>query len=645
MEFRTCFSSICESGYKIDAIKSGMQKYLRRREPAKMKWCANELYKFHFGENENEKQIGKGIFSNLINRIIVMLDEELCFDEVTRYLAIYEWIEELRKEEDYEAGLAILYRICDALCCGNLIRLSSDICGFYNKRIFMDKVEVKVEEMMSMEEVNIHSLVKKGESEDFELCLRNFVGHFNQKNTNAYYWLFRIFHMENEGVKSRYRRKEYIYGVWEFLEGLIGENEKLRKCWENRIKEFYNKSKNERKMFLVAVVNVFMYRDEIDFEKEITFCESAVIHEKKMVLDDYCIDMHCSSGRNSGKNRKDFAMEGCLVVDEYVKYKVEEWRAYYISEKLKDVAIYKKAKVVKFVASVKEKVVKEVKEKVVKEVKKKVVKEIKEKAVKSKIQEKKALKSKMEALNQKLDFIPMDSFEFIRLCSNTTCGNKVMCFIVKYNEKLYVLKEGRDTMNYNYDYDMIDKCKDVFGLKSIEMVRIRSDKKIEKIDKSQKFWENNFHFVEKKDVVYSMMNFIEGIKFIDYRRSIGEDNVSEELWIEYMKIGLFRGIFLVSDFSQINILLDKDKNSYSIDEHDVLGKRDYMVGEKNMKVYKKYYYKVDNIMSDLYANQEEKIDVIRNVMGRYLIDEEKINEVISNYKNLRERFSKEYLDM
>jgi len=259
--------------------------------------------------------------------------------------------------------------------------------------------------------------------------------------------------------------------------------------------------------------------------------------------------------------------------------------------------------------------------------------------------EKKGLKSKMEVLNQKLDFIPMDSFEFIRLCSNTTCGNKVMCFIVKYNEKLYVLKEGRDTMNYNYDYDMIDKCKEVFGLKSIGMVRIRSDKKIEKIDKSQKFWENNFHFVEKKDVVYSMMNFIEGIKFIDYRRSVGEDNVSEELWIEYMKIGLFRGIFLVSDFSQINVLLDKDKNSYSIDKHDVLGKRDYMVGEKNMKVYKKYYYKVYNIMSDLYANQEEKIDVIRNVMGRYLIDEEKINEVISNYKNLRERFSKEYLDM
>ena len=52
MEFRTCFSSICESGYKIDAIKSGMQKYLRRREPAKMTWCANELYKFHFGEND-----------------------------------------------------------------------------------------------------------------------------------------------------------------------------------------------------------------------------------------------------------------------------------------------------------------------------------------------------------------------------------------------------------------------------------------------------------------------------------------------------------------------------------------------------------------------------------------------------------------
>ena len=61
-QFRTCFSSICESGYKIDLVKSGMQKYLRRREAQKMKWCVTKIYKFKFGKNEKE-----------INRILNLL--------------------------------------------------------------------------------------------------------------------------------------------------------------------------------------------------------------------------------------------------------------------------------------------------------------------------------------------------------------------------------------------------------------------------------------------------------------------------------------------------------------------------------------------------------------------------------------------
>lgn len=153
--------------------------------------------------------------------------------------------------------------------------------------------------------------------------------------------------MSNEGSRSIYRRKEYIYGIWEYLEGLWQGNPNLKKCWENRLKEFYNKDKNERKMFLVGAVNVFMYRDEIDFEKVFEYQESAEIDTKKMKLDDYCIDMHCSAGRNSGKNSKDFALEGCLVINEYEKYKVEEWRDYYIGEKLNDQTVAKKVKPVK----------------------------------------------------------------------------------------------------------------------------------------------------------------------------------------------------------------------------------------------------------------------------------------------------------
>ena len=39
MRWRTCFSSISYYGYKVDIVKSGIQKYLRRREYDKMLWC------------------------------------------------------------------------------------------------------------------------------------------------------------------------------------------------------------------------------------------------------------------------------------------------------------------------------------------------------------------------------------------------------------------------------------------------------------------------------------------------------------------------------------------------------------------------------------------------------------------------------
>ncbi len=46
IKWRTCFSSVSNSGYKLDLLKSGLQKYLRRREYDKMLWCLSEIYLF-----------------------------------------------------------------------------------------------------------------------------------------------------------------------------------------------------------------------------------------------------------------------------------------------------------------------------------------------------------------------------------------------------------------------------------------------------------------------------------------------------------------------------------------------------------------------------------------------------------------------
>ena len=73
--FRTCFSSMSYNGYKLDILKSGIQKYLRRREFDKMIWCVAEIYLFQvLQKTEQDKKATKGIITNLINRLIVMMD-------------------------------------------------------------------------------------------------------------------------------------------------------------------------------------------------------------------------------------------------------------------------------------------------------------------------------------------------------------------------------------------------------------------------------------------------------------------------------------------------------------------------------------------------------------------------------------------
>ena len=154
----------------------------------------------------------------------------------------------------------------------------------------------------------------------------------------------------------------------------------------------------------------------------------------------------------------------------------------------------------------------------------------------------------------------------IKICTEKTCGNKVMCF--EYEGKIW--KEGRKSMNYNRDYCVLDECKEVFGLEKIGMKRVLSNFRIEKIDKGKKSWVNNWHKVkDKKSVVYCVMDKVDpGIEIGKNKKMLK----NREILKEFVKIGVFRGIFRVSDFNGRNVLIKDGNKLVSIDEGDI-GKR------------------------------------------------------------------------
>ena len=670
LAYRTCFSSITRHGYKLDLMKSGMQKYLRRGELKMMMWCAVEIFNFELmAEDEKEKKMCKGIITNMLNRIIVMMDEELLFCEVERYLVLRNLIEKF--DEDRKNGMKYLINICKCLSDGKICRHASDIRAFWDYRIRFKDVEFD-EEKKDLNNV---------------YCFEKFVEKFNDNDDNMFYYMFKIFNSGEKISKGGFRKKkEYVYKIWEVLFDLeFVKNNKynnglVKRLMEYKFNEFdKNKKRGERFMFLVnsielvrggpdrLFINEVYYNDLMEMYnvnniKDEEIAEILKCNSEYKQMDDYVIDMHTSMGRKMGKNRKDFALEGCVVLNEDRTFLKKEWREYYIKEKLDNPIRTKKKrwegkkKVEKSlkIEIKKEKVVKKVKK--LKQVKlnfpkeekktKKTDREI-ERQKKYKMIKKMRGKPNFDDLERDLKFVDSKGIDKIRLCTENTCGNKVMCF--EYNGKIW--KEGRKSMNYNRDYCVLDECKELFGLEKIGMERILSNFRIEKVDKNKKSWVDNWQKVMIKDgdekVVYCVMDKIEpGIEIGKKKKEMLENR---KMLKEFVKIGVFRGIFRVSDFNGRNVLIKGDDKLVSIDEGDI-GKRLDIIGGREkwlINELNKDKMIIKEILSELISIElplVESIPIIAEKMKKYKFSDELVGEVGRNFRFLKKDLEKEGIE-
>ena len=264
-------------------------------------------------------------------------------------------------------------------------------------------------------------------------------------------------------------------------------------------------------------------------------------------------------------------------------------------------------------------------------------------------------KVKFDDLEKNLKFVDGLNIqkEKLILCSDTTCGNKVMCF--EYDGKIW--KESRKSMFYNRDYCVIDACKELFGLRKIGMERVLSNFRIEKIDKGKKSWKDNWHKViigeDDEKVVYCVMNKITHCNWkipmeignIKHSLVYGVENggnigQNRALFKEFVKIGVYRGIFRCSDFNCRNVLVgleDQFSPQYlvSIDEGDIGKRLDILGGREKwlvdgLNADKKI---ISEIIYELTLSME--MEYILNKMKEYKFSNELCVEVLNNWKNLK----------
>lgn len=598
IHYRTPLNSKSFSDIPVDVLKSGIQKYLRHREKDKMIWCMEELFLFGIlGQTDTEKKTGKAIVSNLINRIIIMMDEELSFRECEKYLLIRKYLDDFENSE--RKDISYLRVICEILVEGNLCRRNS-----YGRSYWCHRLEIEGDE---------------DSNDSDENYFKNFKECFENGNEEWAIWMFKLFKSERKNEKKLFRRSESIYMIWKYLFNLekVKKDENLKKVLDFKLKEFFKKDRKERFIFLYSSIDLCMYYDgkwdnhwnELYEKKRLHFLENNEIdieNREKIELDDYVIDMHTSIGKKMGRNKEHFKKIGCFVVNENEEYLRKEWKEYYIN----------------FTNS--SKIDGEKKQK----------KNYRKREDKTKINQDK--NKKKEILNfdfvENKELLEIDENE-IKLCCDVVCGNKVMCF--EYDGKIY--KEGRKSMNYNLDYYVFDMCKELFGINCIGMELRLGKFRIVKKDKSVLSYKDNWK-VERTDenVVYAVMNKIGNCEMLIERKN---EVVKNPRWLkEYCRIGMVRGIFRVSDFNMRNVLIDGNDELVSIDENDILGKRKDVFGMKNRAILKELKKNEKLFMELLQEIWEVDFDAVEEIVKKFGFDGEKIRE---NWMNLEEDVRKE----
>ena len=662
MVVHTCFNNKSYFGFKASALKSGICKYMRRSKRVKFMWCVSEMLLFNFHEK------GGGLVTNLINRLKILLMEEMSVSEISRIILGIKKLNEFEKSgrKDMER----IIEFCKIVIDSKKTRSASYINWWWRTHPEEYKLnDVVIDKVKKYE--------KKGDNEEL-LKLGELLIKFVEDRDE------RIFDIFNKMVKiekggRRYRRTDGLYLYMEIIEDHYVTNDYYRMIFDFAL-EMINRKNMKERLYFGVWMGMLMWNKTKEMHDDVHIANAMRVNDQgtsskglldyfiereKIVLDDYVIkDYHV----NKKYTLEKFSKVGAWVKNEDMSLLGEEkflkYKKNYIEYKEK-AALKKKSKKKKTNKKKSDKKTdqenKEESISVVSEdstvtnvsVKKQPTEREKIRNEKYKKIKKMRGKPNFEELESKLDNIGDINEENIKLCSDMTCGNKVMCF--EYDDKIW--KESRKSMNYNRDYSVLDDCKELFGLKKIGIKRVLANFKIEKIDKNKKSWKDNWHKVmigeDEEKVVYCVMNKITNCNW-DVPMEIGVikhslvygckngGNIGQNkaLFKELVKIGVYRGIFRCSDFNCRNVLVgleDQYSQQYlvSIDEGDI-GKRLDIIGKREKWLIQGLNGDktvINEILDELSA--DSKTVTVLNKMKEYKFSNELCNEVINNWNNLR----------
>ena len=574
MIVHTCFNNRSEHGYSANILKSGICKYFRRGEKDKFTWCVIEMSLFY------DHPKGSGLITNLINRLKILLMEDLSLGEVYIISEGSRILDEYDKNRDQRH---LLLEFCELVMKGKRNRITSYVNNWYRHKKY-DKKDIALDKVLKYK--------REGDSDEFMMLGEDLIYRLENEDESIFL-IFNEMMKIQDNMGLRYRRKEAVYLWFEILSDYMWPAE-LNHIHKFSLQMFIRKGMKERPAFAIWLGYIALKRDNLDYSvKEYQKLDESHFNDyrknmKKVEIDDYVVnDYHVNKGFGLGK----FAEEGAYVKDEDLSLlgvKGEEYKSYYIQKKNESDRKSKKHK------------------------------------------QKKIQNIKKEEVLEKISF---SEFTDINIIEDGVCGGKVPCIEMTYKDKKYILKQMGESMNYGRDYIFMDKCKTYFDLWDMNMKRIICDKKLVRKDSKIKTFVNNSSFADE-DSVYCMMSYFENIGDLGKNKEYLKD---EFVIKECLKIRLFDGLFRSSDNILRNILVNRDGELLSIDEGDIFGKRMNIFNNHDWVSSKNISNEIlEEVLEDILSEKNMKIKMITKRMHEYGFSD-KIDEFanrFNDYKNI-----------
>ena len=236
-------------------------------------------------EKNGKKISGESLRSNMRNRLLVILGEDICYNDWKVWVKVGWLMEnwEKRRNQNDTLDRKYLVNLYSLLCNSKGSRMCSFIRSFYSYGVNVKKIRDKYSDLYEgvnkvKKEFGISYYVK-GDGEKLKRFIDGFVKRLDQKSDLIFYWFFKIIEWKGS-VGRRNRRSKSIFVIFDIIDKFLNF-EKLKGSKTNPsslLKKYCmnwvinnNNSRGENWLWCLCYLKFVMNRDTIDWKEKVDY--------------------------------------------------------------------------------------------------------------------------------------------------------------------------------------------------------------------------------------------------------------------------------------------------------------------------------------------------------------------------------------